>query len=309
MATGKTPPAIVSYFAFTTNPSVKEAPDFRFAAEENRFPCDRDGNYRLVGLPGRGLVAARAAGLQDDKRYRFGVGADRIAGLSTRPGSDTVSTVPVLVSAKNFHTLAEVNAPEGAGDVVCNVQLDPGRTVKGNIVGPDGASLTGCQVSGLADYYTRWETLKRDTSEFEVQALGEKSTRYVLFLHVPKKLAGSTIVRPGAAGPATVKLEPWGSLSGRIVDADGQPMKGLAITCREGLPRADPPAGSLPNDLIKVGDDGRFQAEGLIPGLKYTFSVIRGGRALGRAGRDIVLQSGENRNLGDVKIEVPRRGN
>ncbi len=102
-----------------------------------------------------------------------------------------------------------------------------------------------------------------------------------------------------------VKLEPWGSLSGRILDADGQPMKGLEITCSEGLPRANPPAGSLPNDLIKVSDDGRFQAEGLVPGLKYTFSVIRGGRGLGRAGTVIVLKSGETRNLGDVKIQAP----
>jgi beta-lactamase regulating signal transducer with metallopeptidase domain/protocatechuate 3,4-dioxygenase beta subunit len=309
LATGKPPPAIVSYFALTTNPSVKEAPDFRFATDENRIACDRDGNYRLVGLPGRGLVAARAASLQDDDRYRFGVGVDRIAGLSSRPGIDTVSTVPFMVSVKNFHTLTEVNAPEGAGDVVCNVQLDPGRTVKGKIVGPDGAPLTGCQVSGLADYYTRWEALKGDTSEFEVQALAANDTRYVLFLHVPHKLAGNAVVRPEATGPTTVKLEPWGSLSGRIVDADGEPMKGLAITCRERLPRADPPAGSLPNDLIKVADDGRFQAEGLVPGLKYIFSVTRGGRALGMVGRDIVLQSGETRNLGDVKIEFPRRGN
>ncbi len=308
-ATGKAPPANVSYFAFADNPSLKEAPEFRFVSGANRIPCDREGNYRLVGFAGHGLVAARAAGLEADLRYRFGVGADRITGLSTRPGADTKSTVPPVFSVWNYHTLAEVNAPQGAGDVICNVQLDPGRTVKGKIVGPSGALLTGCQVSGLADFYTRWEPIKGDASEFEVQALGEKTARYVLFLHVANELAGSTVVGPGATGPITVKLEPWGSLSGRIVDADGQPMKGLAITCREGLPRADPPAGSLPDDLIKVFDDGRFQAEGLIPGLKYTFSVIRVGRALGRAGREIVLQSGETRNLGDVRISVPGRVN
>ncbi len=214
-----------------------------------------------------------------------------------------------MLPVRNFHTLAEVNAPAGTEHVVCNVQLDPGRTVKGKTVGPDGAHLTGCQVSGLADFYTRWEPLKRDTADFEVGALGEKNTRYVLFLHVPNKLAGSTVIGPGVTGPITVQLEPWGSLSGRIQDADGQSMKGIEITCRENLPRANPPAGSLPNDLIKVFDDGRFQAEGLIPGLKYTFSVIRGGRAIGRAGTEIVLQSGETRNLGDVKIEVPGRAN
>ncbi len=63
LATGKAPPANVSYFAFADNPSLKEAPEFRFVSGTNRIPCDRDGNYRLVGLPGRGLVAARAAGL------------------------------------------------------------------------------------------------------------------------------------------------------------------------------------------------------------------------------------------------------
>jgi hypothetical protein len=30
---------------------------------------------------------------------------------------------------------------------------------------------------------------------------------------------------------------------------------------------------------------------------------------LGRVVRDVVLQAGETRDLGDVKLEVPRRGN
>src|SRR5208337_3902264 len=89
----------------------------------------------------------------------------RIAGLSRRFGVDTFATVPSMLTVKSFHSLAEVNVPEGVEEVVCNVQLDPGRTVKGKTVGPDGALLTGCQLSGLADFYTRWEPLKRDTSD------------------------------------------------------------------------------------------------------------------------------------------------
>src|SRR5262249_541684 len=71
-ATGKPVHAQVTYAAFADNPHLREVPDW--TAEFHQQTRAADGTFRLVGLPGRGLIAARAWG----GRYRPAVGAGRI---------------------------------------------------------------------------------------------------------------------------------------------------------------------------------------------------------------------------------------
>src|SRR5262249_32867506 len=58
------------------------------------------------------------------------------------------------------------------------------------------------------------------------------------------------------AGLLVVKLQPCGSASGRFVDQDGKPVAGSRVALHG--------AGDVTTDK-----DGRFRAEGLIPGMKY----------------------------------------
>ena len=71
-ATGKPVPAVVEYFVFVDNPHRAEASRLHGGEVRTR----PDGSFELVGLPGRGLVAARAV----KDHYLVGQGADRIAG-------------------------------------------------------------------------------------------------------------------------------------------------------------------------------------------------------------------------------------
>ena len=71
-ATGKPVPAVVEYFVFVDNPHRDEARRLH----GGEVPTRPDGSFELVGLPGRGLVAARAA----KDHYLVGQGADKIAG-------------------------------------------------------------------------------------------------------------------------------------------------------------------------------------------------------------------------------------
>ena len=48
--------------------------------------------------------------------------------------------------------------------------------------------------------------------------------------HAGRKLAGSVYLKGDEAGSMTFRLQPWGTITGRIMDEDGQPRDGLGLT-------------------------------------------------------------------------------
>jgi hypothetical protein len=75
-------------------------------------------------------------------------------------------------------------------------------------------------------------------------------------------------------------------VSGRLVDQDGHPVAGVRFT------------------LQGVGDlatnkEGRFRAEGLVPGLKC--DLFHPKKVLGLA--SVVVEAGKDKDLGDIKID------
>ena len=92
--------------------------------------------------------------------------------------------------------------------------------------------------------------------------------------HAGRKLIGSVYLKGDEAGPLTLRLQPWGTITGRIVDEDGQPRGGsgsqhLAASFRSGPPTRASCRAATVGAGIQTGRDGRFRVEGLVPGLKY----------------------------------------
>ena len=294
LKTGESVRATVDYAASEDNPYLKAMPDFGIALGSERHHTDKDGRYRLKVLPGRGIVAARA----DIDSFRFGV--NHIVGMKRLTGGlETFRTRPLLVP-KNYHVLVHGDPTAGPGSVQCDLQVDRGRVVLGRVVDPDGKPLPGCRISGLPDFYTRLDP--HASADFRVLALGRDDTRVLLAVHKGKRLAGIAVIHPGDAGPISLRLAPWGTISGRLVDAGGQPRPDILMTSR-GLygKEVDPAAGFVPNDFIKVADDGRFKVDGLIPGLKYTFETRKGRKFDGYVLQDVSVKDSGTTELGDVK--------
>ena len=67
----------------------------------------------------------------------------------------------------------------------------------------------------------------------------------------------------------TIKLQPCGSASGRILSPDGQPVAGLRcfLYRHEGRGIKNEPEGGVQS--ILTDKDGRFRVEGLVPGQVY----------------------------------------
>ena len=141
------------------------------------------------------------------------------------------------------------------------------------------------------------------TAEFEVQALGSRDQRGLLFYHERKQLAGAYVVKPDEVGPVSVRLERCGTLTGRLVDDGGRPRAGVQMTC-DG-PDDDQDSrfqkGALPTP-IQTDKGGRFRVSGLVPGLKYSLTLWKGSAIAGVAVKDLIIKAGETKDLGDIKV-------
>jgi hypothetical protein len=131
-------------------------------------------------------------------------------------------------------------------------------------------------------------------------------------MHEGRKLIGTALLRGTETGPVTIKLEPWCTVAGRIVDDDGRPRKGMFIGSPGGSENKHPETddilpGSDWNNGVRVGDDGRFLVEGLVPGLKYIANARTGLEAFGDLFVDVTGASGETKDLGDLKVQPPKK--
>jgi hypothetical protein len=296
--TGKPVRANFDYFILEDNPHLKDYPRYGTVRVATPFRADADGRYAIVVIPGRGILGARFG----NDTYRLGVGIDKIKGLKTGP-LGMVRARPHSLSPQNFNMLVGIDPKEGEEAVTADIELDRGRTLRGKLVGPDGEPVAGALMMGAEDHFQMWSHQPLPSADFEVHALGSEAKRGLLFYHEAKQLAGAHVVKPDEVSPVTVKLERCGILTGRLVDADGLPQVGVQMTCDRPYEGKDSrfEKGSLPSP-IKTDKDGRFQASGLVPGLKYTLRLWKGRMIAGVAARDVVTGAGEVKDLGDIKV-------
>ncbi len=94
--------------------------------------------------------------------------------------------------------------------------------------------------------------------------------RILLFQHEGKRLAGFTDVSWETKEPLEVRLQPWGVVNGRIIDADGRPRAGFVLRPKIlDKPRVGDEIYPFWSYQILTDRDGRFRLEGIIPGLRY----------------------------------------
>ncbi len=120
------------------------------------------------------------------------------------------------------------------------------------------------------------------SAEFTAYGLDAADQREVLFFHEGKRLAGRLQVRGDAKGPLSVRLEPWGVVTGRLVTVEGAPRPGALLQIADWI---------VPNAELQTDKDGRFRVEGLAPGVKYTLEVVEKGKPTARVFAGLTLSS------------------
>jgi RNA polymerase sigma factor (sigma-70 family) len=295
--TGKPLSGGVGYYCFIDDPHSKELPQV-FAGGGTGGPTKEDGSFRLVALPGRGLIAVQVA---HNFRYLGGVGADQIKGPRVMLGDmECFHTYPSFLQIPNMNTIVEIVPKSGENSITCDLIVVPDdsvRTLTGIVLGPDGKPLADAQAAGA----------QVDGASFTVEDLKPNERRLLQFMHQDKKLAGFLIVQGNDKGPLRVRLEPWGTLTGRVVTAEGESLTGVRLVGCKTSQTEDGPAVYDFDMTSPIGHEGRFRIEGLTPGLKYELQVSKQGYAVdiirGRS-KDLTIKAGETKDLGVVQVKV-----
>ncbi len=106
-----------------------------------------------------------------------------------------------------------------------------------------------------------------------VSGLNPSRPKRFHFRHDDRKLVGFLLARGDEAEPYTVRLQPWGTIAGRLVDAQGQPRpRAHLMTIDWGVAMNDPARGILAS--VRTDDQGRFRIHGVFPGQSYTARAV-----------------------------------
>jgi protocatechuate 3,4-dioxygenase beta subunit len=308
-ATGKPVAAVVHYYPLAGNPnvttvSVGEKPgDFFTLNVKTRA----DGTFTCATLPGRGFLAVTA----DLGRYPSArIDPKPFVETGSPPHSTDQLWISVggaalsSVSQESYQTIVFLNVDAKSPPAEQAIELTPAAPVRGRLLDPDGKPLRGVRVRGLSTSEDDWSDPLRD-AEFTAAPPHPDRPRRMTFRQSERKLVGTAVVVAGSAKPVDFKLEPWGELTGRLLDTDGKPIAGASIYA---------PAGKGVDgktvDMVRIGTvftdaNGRFRIDGLLPGVAYDLNFREfkpGGRArLGPVTGVVGLKAGEERDLGDVK--------
>jgi hypothetical protein len=299
--TGRPVPALVEYFAFRDNPHLRETPGLlsdRRANSHGGVRTAKDGSFTLLGLPGRGLVAAKAADRKEEGRYIMALGADQIRG--PRKG-DSFSTEPHTCDAPQFNTLVAVNPAKDAGSIVCNFVLDPGQTVTGTIVDPDGRPVNGARIDSIGGVWFQVQDLP--TAPFRIPGVDPKHPRAFYFRHRGRDLGAAVLLKGDEPMPVTVRLQKCATITGRLVDSDGLPYAGawiMGYIHKGQLNINNGGFGGGFHGVWTTGKDGRFRIEGVIPGLKVGLWAGKRPSIFDQhLVPELTLKAGEVKDLGD----------
>jgi hypothetical protein len=286
----------VEYFAFAGNPNLREAPGYR-DSHSVEVRTGEDGSFTVLALPGRGLIAAKVADREQEGRYLMAVGADKIQGR--REAGDFI-THPHICDPSRYNTVVEVNPPKGAESMVRDIVLESGNTVTGTILDPDGRPVQGASIDSAFGVWFHVKDLP--TAQFRISGVDPKHPRSFFFRDRGGKLVAAVIFKGDEPMPVTVRLQKCATIIGRLVDEDGLPC--TAWIMGSILP------GQLNNGFGvavgtlngKIGKDGRFRMEGVIPGLKVTLWAGKTYYIFDQQlAPELTLQAGEVKDLGDLK--------
>jgi len=266
-----------------------------------------DPTFRITLPPGEGILYANVRGpdtLYTRARLRP---EDKGKGVG---GSEDEETFRCPLGA--YHAYQIINVPEDAESLDIDLELTRGGARKGKLVGPDGAPVTGARCYGVTAGFGQVATLANDA--FEAYGLERGHDRLLIFAHKERRLVGSVVLKGNSTSdePLVVRLEPAGSIKGRLVDEDGLPLAGARLSVMtldlrgNNLPVG---AGGLwpDGETFTADKDGRFQVEGLKPSVQSVVTVQPADRPKDRftAGdvfSNVTAQPGETRDLGDVRV-------
>jgi RNA polymerase sigma factor (sigma-70 family) len=273
---------------------------------------DADGAFQLIVLPGVGLLTAqgetrgpRTKILYTQVRLDPADEPRTIKEVRAGFGDAFLSAEGHVASLYNQSAYKIIDPAEGADTMRLELQFDPGRSVSGKVVGPDGKPAAGVVAHGLTAAYSRPETLP--DGSFTASALDSALPRTLVFVDGERKLSGAVRLTGDEKTPPVVKLQAWAVVTGCIVDADGKPRPGIEVS--QFVTEGD--LNSLYRSAVqgieaRTDATGRFRLDVPFGGVEFRLSLARKGSFIPFAGNPgaIKVPPGETKELGDIATTI-----
>lgn len=288
---------------------------------------DQDGYVRFVAYPGLGVI------------YGFaGMESGQFLPPQFDPADEAKGYLPLAKGdpANGFLSLSQgyrrIDFPKNAKEQTFDIVFDPGRTLKGSLVDADGRSVRGATAWGLMLGRNALGAIREGeqalkTEAFTATGIDRHQPCTLSFIHRERGLIGQVVVWPEDKGSLTVRLQPWGTLTGRLIDVEGKPLAGVKIYLE--YPHSQDTGMRPPDQEFSTDRDGRFRVLGLLPGRKHELIVAgdppkvrsvpadreylneMARRSGGNRFQGLSARSGEVKELGDITVKnatVPKKG-
>jgi hypothetical protein len=315
--TAKPVVGMLNYYAWATNPELRKVKELNSRSRVPYVQTDAEGRFAIAGLAGPGILAF-AAGPQ----FRFGVGTEQIKCPSDnvppfKGGGKIFRTIPGPCMSGSYNLLVPVNPPSDAEEIAVDLKLRSGADVTARVRTSDAQPLGTYYVLGTEGRDDAWREQNEDRFTI-VGCFPDEKRR--LFLYQPaRNLVASADVTGVPGESIEIRLQPGGTVVGRLLDERGEPLEG-ALLAGDGMPlrvkvghlaelRGDRGIVPILSPFLATAANGRFEIKGFIPGLKYSaFFVfpLRSGPVIGPRIVPIVtnvtFKSGETQDVGDVGV-------
>lgn len=188
-----------------------------------------------------------------------------------------------------FNILSEVNLPQQGTTHHIDLALETGATRTVRVVDPEGRAIAGARIKFQVHVFSL--SPPQRAAEFLVESLRPDEIRPLLAFHEERQLAGHVEIKANEQGIAELKLQPWATLLGRLVDEGGAARTGIFI---EQFEREAKP--------VTTDSQGRFRIEGLVPAKAVDVWVSpTDGYVSGTVAKGLMMKPGEVKDLGDVR--------
>jgi RNA polymerase sigma factor (sigma-70 family) len=285
---------------------------------------DDAGRFRLRVPHGAGLILARADTGRDpaakyvaiqvadgDRKYLSPHNPDAIDTMTGKPAvpEDTFDTGMLSWPLRWENGYAIVDAKPTEQVLKVTIPFDPGLSVSGTVVGPDGKPVAGCQGIGL-QATDEMRPTPVPTDRFTAAALTAGQSRTVFLVHEAKGLVGTRTVKSTDKDPV-IRMQPWGVITGRVVMPDGTPVAGAEVSIQLREQTTDEKIRQkLYKDTkhvsVRTDAAGRFRLDGQFPGLEVGVFAHTPGLRWGAGGPPVTPKAGEVTDLGDIKLPTKR---
>jgi RNA polymerase sigma factor (sigma-70 family) len=270
-----------------------------------------DGSYRLVALPGPGIVCVAAsphdvyavAVLDGEKLAKILDEGKQSTNPKSKGNNERVSYNPrtafgpagqSVLCVNRYHALALIKPERTLESMSLDLDVQPARTLRGTVLGPDRKPLTGARVVGLT---ATPDSDVLGSATFAVMGLNPRRSRELYFHHEEQGLGRFLTLQGNENNPQTIQLVPCGAAIGRIMDKGNKPVADLHVRLSrvgEGY--------CLPVATTATDADGRFRMSGLVPGVKYNF-VLMDSRRLRTEVGEVEVRSGQIKDLGELALD------